>query len=426
MKVIKIPDLSLVLLIGASGSGKSFFAHRHFKPTEILSSDFFRALICDNPSDQSVSKEAFELLHFVASKRLAAGRLTVIDATNVRSDARQSLLNLAQAYHVQPVAIVLHLSEKICQKRNAVRKKGWVPPHVIHNQSEQLEHSLHYFEREGFKSVYILDSVKEINSVVIERQRIKVDLKHDRGPFDIIGDIHGCFQELCQLLDRLGYRLEKRERGAGFDVTPPPGRKAIFLRDLVDRGPYIPEVLELVMDMVEAGHAYCVQGNHDMKLLKKVKGKNVKLTHGLQQTLEQLEKKDRHFIDRVFYFLEHLTSHYVLDEGKLVVAHAGLKEEFQGRDSGKVRAFALFGTTEGKLDEQGLPIRERWFESYQGKALVVYGHTPVSEPLWVNHTINIDTGCVFGGKLSAFRYPEKELISVSAISKYAEPARPLD
>jgi protein phosphatase len=222
----------------------------------------------------------------------------------------------------------------------------------------------------------------------------------------------------------LGYEVKKKENGTSFTIHSPLGRKVIFLGDLVDRGPNTPDTLQLVMDMVESDQAYCVTGNHDMKLLKKLKGADVKLSHGLHKSLEQLENKDPAFIERIIHFLSHLTYHYVLDEGNLVVAHAGMKEEFQGRSSGKVRAFALFGCTKTKLDEEGFPIREAWADDYHGKALVVYGHTIVPEPLWINRSVNIDTGCVFGGKLSALRYPEMEIVSVPALFKYSEPSRP--
>ena len=124
-------------------------------------------------------------------------------------------------------------------------------------------------------------------------------------------------------------------------------------------------------------------------------------------------------------FLDGLVSHYVLDDGKLVVAHAGMKEEMQGRGSGKVRDFALYGETTGETDEFGLPVRYDWAAEYRGTAMVVYGHTPVPEPEWLNRTINIDTGCVFGGKLTALRYPERELVSRPGRARpTAEPARP--
>jgi protein phosphatase len=124
-------------------------------------------------------------------------------------------------------------------------------------------------------------------------------------------------------------------------------------------------------------------------------------------------------------FIDGLVSHYVLDDGKLVVAHAGLKESMQGRGSGQVRSFALYGETTGESDEFGLPVRHDWAAEYRGRATVVYGHTPVPEPEWLNGTINIDTGCVFGGRLTALRYPERELVSVEAARTYCQPVKPL-
>src|SRR5207248_8276037 len=204
----------------------------------------------------------------------------------------------------------------------------------------------------------------------------------------------------------------------------PAGRKAVFLGDLVDRGPRIPDVLKIVMAMVEAETAYCVPGNHDMKLVRQLRGKDVQLTHGLAESVAQLESESPEFRKKVAAFLDDLVSHYVFDDGKLVVAHAGMKEEMQGRGSGKVRAFAQYGETTGESDEFGLPVRYNWAAEYRGQAMVVYGHTPVPEPEWLNRTINIDTGCVFGGRVAALRYPERELVSVAARRVYAEPARP--
>jgi polynucleotide kinase-phosphatase len=239
-------------------------------------------------------------------------------------------------------------------------------------------------------------------------------------PFDIIGDVHGCYDEFISLLTLLGYQVDDAE----LKVMPPAGRKAIFVGDLVDRGPGIPHVLRLVMKMVEDGAAFCVPGNHDIKLMRKLKGRDVQLTHGLADSIEQLDKETPEFKQGVVKFLDDLVSHYVFDDGKLVVAHAGMKQEMQGRGSGKVRDFALYGETTGETDEYGLPVRYNWAAEYRGKAMVVYGHTPVAEPEWLNGTINIDTGCVFGGRLTALRYPERELLSVPAQRTYYAPAKP--
>jgi protein phosphatase len=242
----------------------------------------------------------------------------------------------------------------------------------------------------------------------------------DHGPFDIIGDIHGCFGEACELLSKLGYRVDSET----CRTAPPTGRRAIFLGDLVDRGPDTPGVLKLVMNMVQSGQALCVPGNHDIKLLRKLKGKDVSITHGLAESLSQLEREMPAFVESVARFIETRVSHYVLDGGKLVVAHAGMKEELQGQESSKSRHFALYGDTTGEIDEFGLPVRLNWAAHYRGRAMVVYGHVPVAEAVWQNGTIDIDTGCVFGGKLTALRYPEKELVQVPARRIYYKPARP--
>ena len=419
---LTIPELSLVVLIGPSGCGKSTFARKHFKPTEVLSSDFCRGLVSDDENDQAATKDAFEVLHFIASKRLAAGKLTVIDATNVQAEARKPLVALAKEFHVLPVAIALNLPERICADRNKSRADRTFGPHVIRNQAQDLRRSLRNLEREGFRHIHVLNTLEDIDAAVITRQPLWNNRKHEHGPFDIIGDLHGCIDELCDLLGRLGYDIVQ-ENGA-YAVTPPAGRKAVFVGDFVDRGPGIPAVLRLVMSMVDAGTALCVPGNHDMKLVRKLKGRDVQITHGLADSIAQLGAEPPEFRDKVRVFLDGLVSHYVLDDGNLVVAHAGMKEEMQGRGSGKVRDFALFGETTGETDEFGLPVRGNWAAEYRGKAMVVYGHTPVAQPEWLNRTINIDTGCVFGGKLTALRYPEGELVSVAARQTYYEPARP--
>jgi protein phosphatase len=411
---LTIPDLSLVLLIGPSGCGKSTFAARHFKPTEVISSDTCRGIVSDDPNDQSASKDAFEVLHFIAAKRLAAGRLTVIDATNVQPEARKTLIALARQYHVLPVAIVLNLPERLCAERNKSRPDRAFGPHVIRHQSQDLRRSIRGLDREGFRHVHILKTPEEVDAATIDRQPLWNNRKQEHGPFDIIGDVHGCLDELTELLAKLGYD----------GITPPIGRKAIFVGDLVDRGPGIAGVLRLVMGMVESGAALCVPGNHDIKLMRKLRGKDVQITHGLADSLQQLEPEPPEFREKVAKFLDSLVSHYVLDDEKLVVAHAGMKQEMQGRGSGKVRDFALYGETTGETDEFGLPVRLNWAAEYRGKAMVVYGHTPVAEPEWLNGTINIDTGCVFGGKLTALRYPERELVSVPAHRTYYEPVRP--
>jgi protein phosphatase len=417
---MKIPELSLVVLMGPSGSGKSSFARKHFKPTEILSSDFCRGLVADDENDQSATDDAFDILYAIARKRLAAGRLTVIDATNVQPEARKSAIALAREFHVLPVTVIFDIPERVCHERNQLRADRTFGPHVIRQQMQSLHRSLGALQREGFRHIFKLRSVEEVDAVQITRDPLWNNLKADHGPFDIIGDIHGCNAELTELLSKLGYARDE----AGI-YRHAQNRKAVFLGDLVDRGPDIPGVLRTAMSMDKAGTALCVPGNHEMKLLRKLRGKDVKLTHGLAQTMEQLEREPLEFRAEVAEFIDELVSHYVLDGGKLVVAHAGLKESLQGRGSGVVRSFALYGETTGETDEYGLPVRYPWANEYRGAAAVVYGHTPVPEAEWLNKTICIDTGCVYGGKLTALRWPERELVQVPAAQVYCEPARPL-
>ncbi|MBB1243828.1 polynucleotide kinase-phosphatase [Streptomyces durbertensis] len=429
MTTLAVPDLSLIVLIGTTGSGKSTFAARHFAPTEVVSSDFCRGLVSDDQNDQSASADAFDVLHYIAGKRLAAGRLTVVDATNVQSEARRQLLRLAREHDVLPVAVVLDVPEAVCAERNAAKPdRADMPAHVIPRQRRELRRSLRGLEREGFRRVHVLRGVEEVDGAEIVRERRYNDLRHVTGPFDVIGDVHGCRAELESLLGRLGYQLTRDAGGRAVGAHHPEGRTAVFVGDLVDRGPDSPGVLRLVMGMAEAGSALVVSGNHEQKLGRHLRGRKVRLAHGLAETVEQLAREaenDPAFPARVAEFVNGLISHYVLDGGRLVVAHAGLPEKYHNRTSGRVRAHALYGDTTGETDEFGLPVRYPWAEDYRGRAAVVYGHTPVPDAAWLNNTICLDTGCVFGGALTALRWPERELVDVPAERVWYEPVRPL-
>ncbi|MFJ8767804.1 polynucleotide kinase-phosphatase [Streptomyces clavifer] len=418
-RTLPVTDLSLVVLIGASGSGKSTFARKHFKPTEIVSSDFCRGLVADDENDQSASRDAFDVLHYIAGKRLAAGRLTVVDATNVQAESRKQLVQLAREHDVLPIAIVLDLPEEVCLTRNAVRPdRADMPRHVVQRHRRELRRSLRGLEREGFRKVHVLRTEEEAGSAEVVLERRYNDLRHLTGPFDIIGDIHGCSSELESLLGELGYA----------DGAHPDGRTAVFVGDLVDRGPDSPGVLRRVMSMVAAGNALCVPGNHENKLGRYLKGRQVQVRYGLAETIEQLERvdaEDPEFRERVKEFIDGLVSHYVLDGGKLVVCHAGLPEKYHGRTSGRVRSHALYGDTTGETDEFGLPVRYPWAEDYRGRAAVVYGHTPVPTTSWVNNTLCLDTGAVFGGRMTALRWPEREIVDVPAEKVWYEPVKPL-
>ncbi len=423
-----IPALSLVLLVGPSGAGKSTFARTHFRPTEILSSDAFRAMIADDEADQSATREAFQILHQVAEARLRRGRLTVIDATNTTREARLPLLELARHYHVPCIAIIFDYPLDVYLEHDRQRPGRQVGRAVIERQLAQLTANRSALMEEPYQRRYWIRSPQEASHALLVRRPLSCDRRWWHGPFDIVGDVHGCFDELVELLKRLGYRLAERRSPRGeveYAIAHPEGRRLLFIGDLVDRGPKIIPVLRLAMTACARGRAAVVLGNHDRKLLRYLTGHAVRLAHGFELTVEQLEGESEDFKARVRRFLQRLPHHLVLDEGRLVVAHAGLPQEYHGRDSPVVRRIALFGVTTGEVDEHGLPIRVNWALAYRGRAIVVYGHTPVSEAVWINRTINIDTGCVFGHRLTALRYPELELVWVPARHAYAVPPRRL-
>ncbi|GAB3211679.1 polynucleotide kinase-phosphatase [Marinactinospora endophytica] len=417
-----VPAKGLVVLVGVSGSGKSTFAARNFAPTQVVGSDSCRGMVSDDENDQSATADAFGLLHHLVDTRLRRGLLTVVDATNVDSSARKRLLRIAADNDLPAVAVVLDPPEQLVRDRGAARADRALPDSALSRQYRQMRNGL---EGEGFHEIHVLRDPQEIDSVVVRTRPLDNDQRARTGPFDIIGDVHGCRAELEELLTRLGYTLERDGSGRAVGARHAEGRTAVFVGDLVDRGPDTPGVLRLVMGMVESGDALCTRGNHEDKLLRALKGGKVKVAHGLAATLEQLSAEPEEFRDRVLSFCAGLVDHYMLDGGRLVVAHAGLKEAYHGRSSGRVRAFALYGQVTGETDEYGLPVRHPWAEDYRGAAAVVYGHVPTDRARWVNNTICLDTGCVFGGRLTALRYPERRLVDVPARRVWSPPVRPL-
>ena len=253
------------------------------------------------------------------------------------------------------------------------------------------------------------------------------DRRGEKGPFDIIGDVHGCADELEALLSMLGYDVawEGADQNRRCVTRAPAGRRAVFVGDYVDRGPQSLDTLRIVMTMIGSGQALGVLGNHDARLARWLDGRNVQLTHGLALTAEQVQGVPAALRQELKAFLDNLPLHIWLDDGQLAVAHAGIRRDMLGYSTAATRAFCLYGDTTGERDEFGFPVRRNWAARYHGPTAIVYGHTPIVTAEWINNTICIDTGCCFGGQLTALRWPERELVSVPALRVYSTPVRPL-
>lgn len=381
-----IPEFCLIVVSGRAHRRLSVFLNTHFVQSELV----------------DTATGATALVTAQLEKKLRARQLAVIDASRMDRRGRVELAKLAKNFHARPIAIVFD------------------SPASSENPKDKLK-------QDGFQDIHVVPGNVDDDAIHFVRQPMLADKRREQGPFDIIGDVHGCIDELRTLLDRLGYEVLLQGRGEERVARcgPSNGRRAVFVGDLVDRGPNSPDVLRVVMAMVEEGHAFAVPGNHDAKFLRWLNGRKVRVAHGLEQTIAQFEHEPESFRSKVMSFLDSLVSHAWLAGGRLAVAHAGIKEEMMGRSSGGVRQFCLYGETSGETDEFGLPVRYNWATAYRGDTTIVYGHTPVPEAEWLNNTLCVDTGCVFGGKLTALRWPEKEIVSVNAVKTYVEPGRPL-
>lgn len=416
-----IPESCVVVLIGPAGSGKSTFARKHFKPTEILCADDFRAMVCDDAKDQTTSHDAFEVLYALAEQRLRRGRLTVFDATNVQPFALEQIARLARKHYMRMVGFGFNLPLADVLKNNASRERQ-VPEDIIRRHMQQYRRTASNLQKYKLRSFWTFKSNEEADAAEVTRARSRHYAHFDeRGPFDIIGDIHGCADELEALLAKLGYVND------GF-IHHPDGRKVIFVGDYVDRGPESWRVLKLVRAMEAAGTAYCLPGNHEARLARKLRKASPaellrlpeRLAHGLDRTLTNLIGLSAAEVQELIAWMEGLHSHLILDEGRLVVSHAGLREEMFGRTHGDVYQFCLYGNPTGEKTEDGFPVREDWVKDYHGKALVVYGHIHAGVAEFRNNTVCVDTNVYMGGSLTALRYPEREIVSVPAAKVYFE------
>ncbi len=404
---------ALVVLCGVSASGKSTFARQHFLDTQIVSSDTCRAVLSDDVGDQRVSGRAFELFHWLIGQRLELGRTTVADSTALTKKARFLLAKLADERNAQKILILFDADLNECLLRDVLRKHP-VGSSVITNQSERFSKAIRDVPLESWDEII---TINNHDNHMAQRIRLgSFDLRDEHGPFDFIGDLHGCTAELELLVRALGYRLDSKAV-----ATHPDGRKLVFLGDLGDRGPDSLGAFQMVMRWVHAGQALYTPGNHCNKLMRYLQGRRVTQSNGIDTTIRQIEAQERvepGFKANLEQFIASAPSYLWLDGGALVVAHGGIKEGMIGRDDRIVQTMCLYGDITGRSNRDGTPLRLDWAQGYRGKPAVVYGHTPTQTAEWRYNTINIDQGCVFGGHLTALRWPERETVHVAALETY--------
>ena len=420
MTAITVTEPGLVLLVGCIGSGKTTLANRLFAGHEIVSLDAYREIVSGSRRDLSATPDAVAVAAEVVERRLKRRLLTVVDATNVRSEDRRVWTGIAARTHSLVTAIVLDPGQGHCQRMAEARDGEHYSPRAVAQQHATLARDRRRLKFDGIRNIITLEDPAEIASATLVRRPTWNDLRQETGPFDIVGDIHGMTDELEELLRRLGWHLEWSDDGSERrpNLHHPDGRKLVFVGDACDRGPRSLDALLIMEAAVKEGRGFAVASNHDERLKRWLEGRDVAITHGLDTTIAELEGSPVELRQRLSRFIDGLQGHLVFDSGKLAVAHAGLQEDMILGASKEVRQFAVFGPM-GQPGKDGRPVRVDWADEYRGSTHVVYGHTVVDEPVWHNRTICIDTGAVYGGSLTALRWPEKQVVQVSAKSQHA-------
>ncbi len=394
------------MLVGPIGCGKSTFASQYFG-SHIVSADTFRELISGDAGNQNVSRDAFDLMTLTIDAKMRYDFPVIVDNLNHRPSSRKDLYRLADKYGYSKVAIVFdEVNLATCQRQNSGRDRV-VPHEIVEKQYNTFRENIKFLASESLDQIFHAKEITE--KIVFDNRDMSPNQKVDKAV--IIGDLHGCLPELMALMQKL------EESGYGE-------HKVVFVGDFADRGPANAGTLELIADMVERGDALAVRGNHDDKLLRYLKGANVKLGHGLQQTVNQIETNfdSKALKEKLLKFLGGLPLYLTLDNGKLVVSHAGIDDSMIGQsDNGAVRSFCLFGKTTGRKLENGFPERIDWAKERvltPDSPMIVYGHHAAAEPYLINKTAMVDTGACFGGDLSAYVYPEGKIVSVPAYAQY--------
>jgi polynucleotide kinase-phosphatase len=441
MQII-LPYAGIVLLVGPSNSGKStllrdLIENKKIMPSEVISSDEFRVLVSDiefidwrdRPKDeadglfdeyQNISKEAFSMMDSVIEARCRLNKLTFVDATHLQPDDRKKYIALAKRSYVPIVAIVLDIPQDVLLERDKERDnpRG---NRRIKQQYQVFKREKRFIKKEGYKATYFINESKNIE-LIRRINPIEIDVQNG---IDIIGDIHGCYEEMILVLEKLGYQVN--EDGLYIHLD---GRKFISIGDVMSRGPQSLKTMLFFLKHVKHDLAYMIDSNHGWKIARWLDGKNVTLNHGDEKVEEEFMAYEKEVSSEraeeiktaLKEFLLQAPSHYVFTKNgvhTLVCTHAGIKDEYIGKQSHDISDFCRYGDTDG-LDDKGKPVRKDWFVHHKTSILIVWGHDPKPQPLLINNTINIDQGAVFGGQLTAFRYPEREFVSVKALEDYSD------
>ena len=427
---------AIVLCIGPSNSGKTtllntLVAQNVLHRTEIVSSDACRLLVSDtdfidttNDPDgilysdyQAISQQAFSLLKQIVIARAKLNKVSFVDATHLRAAERESYITIARKYHVPIIALVFDIdSETLLMRdtnRNFPRGKK-----RVEQQLRTFKYELKGLKKEGFHAVYTWQG-EELNIV---RQAPPLELDIGQG-FDIIGDIHGCYDEMIMLIKKLGY-IEQD----GL-YKHPEGRRLLSLGDIMSRGPKSLATMDFWYRHIQAGLAYMIDSNHGWKVARWLQGKNVTMKHGDELFVEEFavyaqtygEAQAAALKTTYAAMLLDSPSHYVLTANgvrKAVVTHASIKDHYINKQSKAIRDFCRYGDVQG-TDENGSPIRGEWYMQHNSGETIIWGHEPKLEPMRIKRTINVDQGVVFGGKLTALRYPEETFMFVNALENYA-------
>ncbi|MGM7636685.1 polynucleotide kinase-phosphatase [Bacillus sp. Hm123] len=440
---ITLPYAGIVLLVGPSNSGKTTFLQRLIDEqtivrSEVVSSDDCRVLVSDieymdwrdRPKleadqlfhqYQQISKEAFTMMDALVEARCRLNKLTFIDATHLHPDDRKRYISMARKHHVPIIAIILDAPQEVLLERDEQRDhpRG---KRKLKQQFQTFKREKRFMKKEGYKATYILD-INDLTTLEMKRSNNPIEVELQAG-IDVIGDIHGCFDEMIALLEKLGYKLNE----AGLYVHP-DGRKFVSLGDVMSRSPRSLDTMLFFLRHIKAGLAYMIDSNHGWKIARWLDGRKVTLTHGDEQTAEEFVQFEEQFGQEetvkikaeLKELLLQAPSHYVFTQNglpALVCTHAGIKDKYIGKQSRRISDFCRYGDTDG-VDDNGKPLRKDWFIHHNHSTLIVWGHDPKPQPLMINNTMNIDQGVVFGGQLTALRFPEKEFVAIKAAKDYS-------